>query len=259
MFPDEQAKLRYLISRLSSTPRQIFDDHIQSGYVTLQDTDTVFALLDQDYMDEFKRANARTSIINEKQKNKSFEEWFPKFRVLAIDTGYPHEVLQSHLFQNISYEYKKELLSRGGNPETYTSLVEKLRQIGNDLRHLNEYAYHAKTTTPSSSTPKSHAPRPTPVTTAVVVQAPSTATGTYTGPMDMSVTRGPLSEQERVNRRAKGLCLYCGEPGHLARSCPNSKRTKHLHVAEAEIAPTFSSSCLSPSSPAESGNGVSLS
>jgi hypothetical protein len=32
-------------------------------------------------------------------------------------------------------------------------------------------------------------------------------------------TFGPLSKEEKQRRMNLGLCLYCGNPGHLAKSC----------------------------------------
>jgi len=36
--------------------------------------------------------------------------------------------------------------------------------------------------------------------------------------------QGKLMQQERQRRMANQLCLYCGKPGHIATSCPVSKR-----------------------------------
>ncbi|CAG8732113.1 5345_t:CDS:2, partial [Dentiscutata heterogama] len=35
----------------------------------------------------------------------------------------------------------------------------------------------------------------------------------------------PLTEEEKKWRRTNNLCLYCGAPGHIARSCPNKCKT----------------------------------
>jgi hypothetical protein len=43
--------------------------------------------------------------------------------------------------------------------------------------------------------------------------------------LDNSIQRphNKISEQERHERHKKGLCHYCGRPGHFAVSCPNKK------------------------------------
>lgn len=37
--------------------------------------------------------------------------------------------------------------------------------------------------------------------------------------MDLSPARGPLPTAEKQRRINLGLCLYCGEGGHIARFC----------------------------------------
>ena len=51
--------------------------------------------------------------------------------------------------------------------------------------------------------------------------APTTATGTQPGPMDLSASKRTISPEEHGRRIAEGLCLYCAGAGHQARSCPN--------------------------------------
>ncbi|KAH9244701.1 hypothetical protein BASA81_017885 [Batrachochytrium salamandrivorans] len=43
-------------------------------------------------------------------------------------------------------------------------------------------------------------------------------------PMDIdSAHRGPLTPAERQHRMSRGLCLVCGESGHLRINCPKSR------------------------------------
>jgi hypothetical protein len=46
-------------------------------------------------------------------------------------------------------------------------------------------------------------------------------------PMQIDSTRfKSLIQEEKYRRRSKGLCLYCGEPNHIAQNCPNKGRFK---------------------------------
>ncbi|CAG8522341.1 9941_t:CDS:2, partial [Dentiscutata heterogama] len=47
-------------------------------------------------------------------------------------------------------------------------------------------------------------------------------------PMQIDSTRArTLSEEEKQRQQANNLCLYCGEPGHIAKSCPRKNNAKH--------------------------------
>ena len=61
--------------------------------------------------------------------------------------------------------------------------------------------------------------------------------------MEINSTRrcGPLSEQENQRRRANRLCLYCGEPGHIAVNCPHRPRRQVNQIV-------CSSNCTKPKS-----------
>ena len=69
---------------------------------------------------------------------------------------------------------------------------------------------------------------PQPATTTPV--SPTTSTNnTVLGddPMHSGATRfKPLTLQEKQRRRQNGLCMYCGEPGHIAQRCPNKRTFK---------------------------------
>jgi hypothetical protein len=43
----------------------------------------------------------------------------------------------------------------------------------------------------------------------------------------------PLTEAEKLRRRTNNMCLYCGNPGHIARQCP--QKLVKLQVQAVEI------------------------
>ena len=46
----------------------------------------------------------------------------------------------------------------------------------------------------------------------------------------MQLGRAQLTQAERQRRLRKGLCFYCGEPGHLVVTCPVKTVSVLLHV-----------------------------
>ena len=46
-------------------------------------------------------------------------------------------------------------------------------------------------------------------------------------PIHIDITQfKPLILQEKQRRRQNRLCMYCGEPGHIAQRCPNKRTFK---------------------------------
>jgi hypothetical protein len=80
-----------------------------------------------------------------------------------------------------------------------------------------------------------HTPRATTSTTSVASQALPPGI-----PMEIDATklgkpRGPLTQKERDERRAKGLCLYCGGPHKIA-DCSNMSDAAKKRYAEKQKA-----------------------
>jgi hypothetical protein len=42
----------------------------------------------------------------------------------------------------------------------------------------------------------------------------------------------PLTKAEELRRRENNLCLYCGNPGHIARQCPQKLAKLQVQVVE---------------------------
>jgi hypothetical protein len=56
------------------------------------------------------------------------------------------------------------------------------------------------------------------------------------GPAPMQIDAAkfkPLTEAEKLHRRTNNLCFYCGNPGHIARQCP--QKLVKLQVQAVEI------------------------
>jgi cellulose synthase/poly-beta-1,6-N-acetylglucosamine synthase-like glycosyltransferase len=50
---------------------------------------------------------------------------------------------------------------------------------------------------------------------------PQTTPVTRPAPMQINAAKfKPLTEAEKLHQRTNNLCLYCGNPGHIARQCP---------------------------------------
>ncbi|KAH9263408.1 hypothetical protein BASA83_013196 [Batrachochytrium salamandrivorans] len=70
----------------------------------------------------------------------------------------------------------------------------------------------------TSNTSWNQTPRRPPPPSPMVVPPPRSSND-----MDIDFARrGPLTSEERQQRMSRGLCLVCGQSGHLKANCPKS-------------------------------------
>jgi hypothetical protein len=62
-----------------------------------------------------------------------------------------------------------------------------------------------------------------PPTLPLIPQTTPVARRAAFGPVPMQIDAAkfkPLTKAEKLRQRTNNLCLYCGNPGHIARQCP---------------------------------------
>jgi hypothetical protein len=174
--------------------------------------------LESIYIDLNEVARARDKLREEKQKgNESFTFYLPKFERLLAEaelTDAPEGVKISYLEGNISIDLRRALIGRE-KPQSYTAYVRTLLGLASDLEGL---AYYEKRHSTLLRAPAGQfQPRSLP-------PAPPGPSGPTEGSMDWEpsprASRGRLTPQEKEERYRKGLCLYCGQNGHLRAACP---------------------------------------
>jgi len=64
--------------------------------------------------------------------------------------------------------------------------------------------------------------------------------------------KGPISQQEKSRRIAEGLCLYCGESGHIRHECPKKPKSESVATIGRYQAPSIVFEQSPPSLPENS-------
>jgi hypothetical protein len=249
-FTDEQHRLRYCFGLLKGEAYTTLEPFIgNNGQISFEDTAAFLAEITNIFADSDEKATASRELDKLKQGTRDFARYHADFvrlttilecteetKKLALERGLSSDMLAGLKYQDAPAE------------ETLTQFEARLRRLDDRIRRdrvLNK--------------PQSSQAAPRPSSRPAAASTPSTATGTHSGPMDLSSARKKLEPAERARRMAEGLCLYCGGTGHLARECPNrpSARPDALRAAataapESPPAPAVSSA---PAPVEPSGNG----
>lgn len=231
-FTNEDHKLAYLYGHLDGSAKQLLRPYFQiDGVIKLRDTKEAFALLKQHYEDPDRLKTAEFEIRKLRQKDGTFSAYLANFTRLAAELEWNDQAKLSQIREGLSNELKTALVYREV-PDGYDDFIALCMKQDNQIRmHQLEKSRRF--------------PRGLPTPTVV----PSSSSGPE--PMDLSATntqstpRGPLSTQERLRRVEKGLCLYCGNSGHLIREC--TLAPKRPSVSGASTTTTVSSPSASVS------------
>ena len=144
------------------------------------------------------------------------------FCILAAECGWDERALQGIFVKGLSEELKDELAARD-ETSSLDELISLATRLDNRLRERRRERA-ARLRPPYSPSPSWSArppalspPPPGPPTSSGSPSAPSSRPSTEE-PMQLGRTR--LSQVERLRRRRLGLCIYCGQAGHLLAQCP---------------------------------------
>jgi hypothetical protein len=194
-----------------------------SWYRTLQENSSPLLHDFREFLEEFKnqfgdpyfQENSRRQLLGLSQGKSSASAYASRFRRIASDTGFNDETLRYHFERGLSHEVRRAIAVNDQSFSTLDDTIKYAIKVDNRLFEFSKQEGQL-------SNP---------------VRAPTVALGPV--PMEIGSVTTPvhpkfhkLTDEEKTRRRREGLCLYCGQPGHLAHSCP-SKQT-NLRVAATE-------------------------
>ena len=203
-FPDEKTKIIYvgtnLIGNALTWYRNVRTEHERTPNPGLSNVESFFQLLLDTFEDPNAINNARDQLSRIKQGKESCLNYSTRFRNMAVETGY-NEVAKVALFRNgLNNDLKDALANVQSLPEKFEDFVKLA--ITMDNRQYQRRIEHQR------SKPRSFEP----------MQLDNITVNQLNNP------KAPLSTEERNMRMKNGLCLYCGERGHLVKQCPRKPK-----------------------------------
>lgn len=218
----ESSRISYAASYLAGTARDWFQPHVNqtTGAVDFPTFALFVQALKAAFDDPDARATAERKLLTLRQNNRDCSSYHAEFVTLATTLELDERTRISFFRRGLAKQVQTALAYQQTPPETFNEFVQLCITLDNNLRALGVVS----TTAPPTTT---RAPAAAPTRT--------TATGTQSGPMDLSAgrRRGPLTEAERNHRRANNLCLYCGKAGHFASVCPARRTPRNASSADA--------------------------
>ena len=172
-------------------------------------------------------ASAQRRLRLFSQGNRPASVFASELRRIVRDTGFNDQALCEAFRLNLSSEVKDHLVFTE-EPQTLQDLMHLAIKV--DTRLFKRRSERSQERRHRLTFPESYPralflalPRASPPTA-----APSSSSLMRPSPMEIGSVgrRGPLTEDEKARRRRNNLCLYCGEPGHIAIACTAKFRAR---------------------------------
>lgn len=191
----------------------------EENQISMDNYEVFVAAFQTAFSDPNRKRNAQRAIRNLRQGNQSTLAYSTKFSELAMDAEYDNEAKMSSFYDGLNFDVKDALSLIVDLPEDYAAYVALAIRLDNRL-------YERRIEKRSNLRPQK------PHETGSYQRNHSQAQPT---PMDVDTTKTykPLTNEEKQRRKENGLCLYCGNAGHQAVTCPNKRlKVRKMDVVE---------------------------
>jgi hypothetical protein len=221
-FPDERALILYMLHLLKDDAVNWAQPHLQKA---LNHRRGAIATVDE-FIDKFRSVfddpdagrAAECKILELTQDStttKSTAEYTMEFRNLMADLDWDNSALIASYRRGLHWKVKELMSQREAQPRNLEGWITAAIQI-NNICHENE---------------ASHPPCPTTTPKKVMVTTPATVTIKR----DIKTSPNYVDETERKQRREAGLCIKCGNTGHMIKDCKVGWKTAKVKEEKGKI------------------------
>lgn len=256
-YPTDEIKVAYACSLLRDTPLDAVRPALANAEDPKMKSYSLFIkYLKENFGDPDEKGTARRELRQLRQTS-SAADYFAKFNQYIAVLGWTDsEQLVDRAIVGLK-PYLKDELARQSDKDfaSLSSLVAHVIKLDNSMyERLCEREAERRVTSPASpAVPASYSgvarPSPVPARTSPTFapDTPSQVPVAFSQPF--SPPRGPVSDAEKAERRAKGLCHYCGSGDHLMANCPPLLRKGLQPAIKQEYGVTGTSSTSRPLPP----------
>ena len=267
-FPSDQIKISYVIAKFRGTPLNAIRPYL--AYTEnekpewLISYDKFVQYLRRNYGDPDEKGTAERKLQSLVQKG-SASSYFAEFQQYSAVLAWEDAPLVSMAIRGLKEELKDQLVLIGDRPKTLSSLIDIVVRLDNRLWERKQEKRgdnRISSDNLRSSTARSAIQSTTTTTyqNRVSDRAPFTTRGQSSQPSSVRSTSPPtsalnsgmprrLTDEEKQRRRDKGLCLFCGQAGHIATNCPSAGRSSSSPPSSTSRPPSSTSGNSSAQSP----------
>jgi len=187
--------------------------HPETSSPLLQDFNAFMAKFEAMFGDSDKARTSTNKLRRLQQGTRSAIVYALEFRQLACNVNWGEAALIDQ-FRYGLHDDVQDLLLTLADPSSFSeAITQAIRCDNRPFKRRQE-----KKITSNAELWNSR-----PTTLPLVPQTTPVARPASFGPTPMQIDTAKfksLTEAEKLRRRTNNLCLYCGNPGHIARQCP---------------------------------------
>ena len=205
-------------------------------------------MLEQAFGDPDPRSTAIEKLSTIRQANREVAAYIAEFMQYARDTEWDDATCRNMFERGLSEEIRDRLITVDP-PKAYAEFVTYIRVLDSKIQQHERHKRKHQPRTPTAARAPPAARTPSAPPPPEIRNPKTTATGTQSGPMDLSSNRKKLTREEIQRRMDLGLCRYCGEAGHFVSGCPKAP-ARNLQISETHLdsSSTTSKNINTPSS-----------
>ncbi|KAH7443388.1 hypothetical protein KP509_02G032100 [Ceratopteris richardii] len=215
-YPDEASKVGFIGTLLYGQALSWFTPILEKDMVVLHDYEGFLRELIATFGDADTSRVAETKLRKLRQGNRPASTYASEFRQLIRDLTWHEDYFISQFRWGLRDDVKDLLLTM---PE-----VKTLNEYINQAIQCDNRLFERKQEKQVEGRPRQWKPF-----------QPIPRDESMPEPMPIDVTRfQPLTPQEKQRRGGNKLCLYCGNPGHIAVNCPNKRTNSKVEATLVE-------------------------